>query len=284
MVAIGTAAAAAGLVVGLGLVLLSSDDRGAADDPASMAEVSAADMDEGRSTPAASDSASAPTELPNDAPDTTAGSPLDACVRAVAHDDAAVEAARTSLGNWKAHYGAQIAFDRGEIDGDEAKRRWAVSKEFAQRDIDAFVTAREAMPDDDPCTNVPVDQLGSGAQRLARRCAARASAALAAVAATEPTLKDWRTHLRMMDTKDDYPIEEYLEIWRQTVADAPGPMRDFEAAVAALDDTADCGGGQDAALQATPVLVERTAAVTPAEAGIVCVLARVPAGPAPAPV
>lgn len=293
LMAAGILSALAGLAAGLGLVLWSSSDAGRdAPDIASMDEISAPDMtsaddptDGGTTPPVASEAPT--TEAPaTDAPATDDVAGIAACARAAVRADAAVDAARTSLGNWKTHYGAQIAFDRGEIDGAEAKRRWTVSKEPAQRNIDAFVAADAAVSDDDPCGALQVDEIADRERRRVRRCATRTAAASDVVAATGPALKDWRTHLRMMATKDEYTIDEYLRIWRRAVADAPGAMDDFDAAVAAYEDTADCPIDADVALRTgtVPARPALAFATDHSPGPVICVLADDPRRRTPVPV
>lgn len=273
-VAAGAAAATAGLVLGFVLVSMSAADPGAAADVASMDQVRTSEGASMDQVPSGDPSAAAVPTTPDEpavASDPTTGGALDACLLAAAQGDAAVKAATTALGNWKTHYGAQIAFDEGAIDGDEAKRRWTKSKEPAETNVAAFVAARRAMPDDDPCAATAAGDLTDGQQRRARQCAARIAAAGDVTAAARPTMQDWRGHLKMMATREQYPIDEYLEIWRQTVADAPGPMRSFDAAV---DDYRDVDGcdTDEAASAAQGVVASMVATTRPAVS--VCVLGR----------
>lgn len=266
-------AALAGLGAGFALVMLTSGDSSGQPDLASMAQVDLSEAPEEVSEPTTPETP--PAEAPGTSetpPDSTTGSVLASCAQATALADAAVAAARTSLGNWETHYGAQIAFDNGEIDGAEAKRRWAESKEPAQRNIDAFRAAREALPTDDPCATVDAEALENSERRQARRCAARGAAVADVMADAQPALDDWLAHLEMMATRDQYAIDEYLAIWTAAVADAPAAMRAFAAASGAYDDLGDCGPAR-AALEYAPVAVVSMGAGTdPAAARIQCVL------------
>lgn len=245
-------AALAGVPIGVGLVLLgASTSSPRAPDLASMDQVTVEDAPDAvapADTPGAepapnaerataSPSGDSPDGAPKDPSDTAA---VDACLAAARLADDAVAGARTALGNWKTHYGAQLAFDAGRIDGDEAKRRWSVSKEPAERNINTFIAARDAMTTDDPCGDLDAEQMSTGERRRAQRCSARASAAVQLMTDTQPALDDWLTHLEMMATRDEYPVDEYLEIWRQAVADAPDAMRTFENAVDVYDETGAC--------------------------------------------
>lgn len=187
--------------------------------------------------------ADAPTEDANAAADQAATSGLAACADAVARADAAVAAARTALGNWKTHYGAQLALDRGAIDGDEAKRRWAVSKAPATDNLGALAAARDTMPAGAPCRGLADAQPQPAQRRLARSCAARMTAAPDVLSAADPSLHGWRDHLEMMATKDEYTIERYLRIWPRAVDAAPAPMRAFAQAADSYADLAPCDRG-----------------------------------------
>jgi hypothetical protein len=179
------------------------------------------------------------------------------CRNTVALGDEAVQAAATSLANWRAHYGAQLAFDRGEIDGEEAKRRWAESKAPAVDDLAAYNDATTAFTEHGGCDDLDADTVGADVQAEASACQKRAREIADVLAAAERSTQDWRGHLDMMARKDEYPIEEYLKIWTETVARAPGPMRDFLDAVDGLSDAPPCGTGDDAA---SGDLVPRTVA------------------------
>lgn len=195
-------AALAGLPIGVGLVLLSASTSPRAPDIASMDQVAleeAPDAVAPADTPGAEPAPNAEraTESPSeDSPDGAPKDPsdtatLDACVAAAGLADHAVAAARTALGNWKTHYGAQLAFDAGRIDDDEAKRRWSVSKQPAERNIDTFIAAREAMTTDDPCGDLNAEQTSTGERRRAKRCSARASTAVQVMTDTQPARDDW---------------------------------------------------------------------------------------------
>lgn len=248
VVALGVVAALIGVAAGFGLVVWFSGGQsdGPVQSAASMADVQLSDApDVAPSPPAPSpDTASEPsTDAGQSADARSAEGELAACLEAGARADAAVGAARTALGNWNTHFGAQIAFDRGQIDSAEAKRRWAESKEPAERNLQALATARRAVPDGDPCEGIDVDSLDTDE----RGCVARANGVADVLAAAGPALDGWSDHLNMMATRDEYPVDEYLAIWRRTVAAAPADMREFQRSADAYDGSADCAGRQQAA-------------------------------------
>jgi hypothetical protein len=185
--------------------------------------------------------------VPQDDPPTTG---IGGCRTHVALGEAAVEAASDSLVNWRAHYGAQIAFDRGEIDGEESKRRWAESKAPAAGDLAAYEDARSVFTAHGGCDDLDVDTLDADMKDEASACQARASEMADVLGAAERSTEGWRGHLDMMARKDEFPIEEYLEIWTETVASAPGPMGAFLDAVDGLSQAPPCDtSGVDAAAQ-----------------------------------
>lgn len=185
--------------------------------------------------------------VPQDNPATTG---IEGCGTYVALGEAAVEAASDSLANWRAHYGAQIAFDRGEIDGEEAKRRWAESKAPAAGDLAAYEDARSVFTAHGGCDDLDGDTLDADMQDEASACQARASEMADVLVAAERSTEGWRGHLDMMARKDEFPIEEYLDIWTETVASAPGPMGAFLDAVDGLSQAPPCDtSGVDAAAQ-----------------------------------
>jgi hypothetical protein len=212
---------------------------------------------------------------PESDPAPAQASSVDNCLRAATLADEAVARARTSLGNWQTHYGAQIAFDNGEIDGTEAKRRWVVSKEPAERNIDAFAEARDAMARDDPCADVQPDEVSDDELQQLQSCGARTAAAMAVMADTQPAMDDWLAHLKMMATRDQYAIDQYLEIWRQAVADAPAAIDTFDTAVQAYEEAGDCPTDRTATLEpvATPIAA-RSATSDEADTVHTCVLRR----------
>lgn len=174
-----------------------------------------------------------------DAP-ATASAGIDECRTAVALGDAAVEAATVSLANWRTHYGAQIAFDRGEIDSAEAKRRWVESKAPATDDLAAYEDARAAFAAHGGCDDPDIGTLSTDVQAEASACQARARAVADVLVAAERSTQDWRDHLDMMRRRDEFPVEEYLSIWKDAVASAPGPMDAFLDAAGRLTQATPC--------------------------------------------
>lgn len=274
-------AALAGLAVGVGLVVFTSDT--AAESQPDLASMDQVPLETAPAPIDPATEASEPTGADTPSEPATAGTPsetgqtvsLDTCMRAAGGADDAVAAAATSLKNWKTHYGAQVAFDEGKIDGDEAKRRWVVSKEPAERNIDAFRDAREAMADDDPCDELDLGQMADGDRQEAEGCAARMIAAKDVVTQSQPAFDDWLAHLKMMATKDEYSLDEYLEIWRKAVADAPDAMQTFEEALGAYTDAGDCP--TTTALDDQPTTATRVAVTFEPERGgvhnLTCILA-----------
>lgn len=165
---------------------------------------------------------------------------IDGCRTAVALGGAAVEAATVSLANWRTHYGAQIAFDRGEIDAAEAKRRWAESKEPATVDLAAYEDARGAFAGHDGCDDLDIDALNANVQAEASACQARARELADVLVAAERSTQDWRDHLDMMRRRDEFAVDKYLVVWRDAVASAPGPMEAFLDAVDGLTQATPC--------------------------------------------
>ena len=191
----------------------------------------------------------APDPLADDgASDDVAG--LDGCRRAVASSALAVQAARASLANWETHYGAQIAFDRGEIDSQEATRRWAESKAPATENLAAYEDAKAAFTSDDGCTQLDTAALTADERAEADACRAQMEQATTTLNAAERSTQGWRDHLGMMRRRDEFPVEKYLQIWYDTVAAAPGPMQAFKDAANtfARADDCDTSGVEAAAL------------------------------------
>lgn len=191
----------------------------------------------------------APGPLADDgASDDVAG--LDGCRRAVVRSALAVQAARVSLANWETHYGAQIAFDRGEIDSDEAERRWAESKAPATKNLAAYEDAKAAFASDDGCTQLDTTALTADERAEAGACRAQMKQATTTINAAERSIQGWRDHLDMMRRRDAFPVQEYLQIWYDTVAAAPGPMKAFKngANTFARADGCDTSGVEAAAL------------------------------------
>ena len=255
-VAIGVVAALIGVAVGIALVVSSERDQdealltamggGSGSATESAGAPSAADV-----TVASEAAAATPSREPSAAPSeaATADAGADAAVAALvplcadttARRDDAVRAASVALDNWKTHYGAQLAFDRGEISSEEAARRWAASKEPAQRNLDALADATEAIGSDAPCAdladNGPVT--GASAQDV-EACLARAELATGALDAAQEPLQGWRDHLQTMASKERYSTDEYLRMWDRMVSAAPGEMRGFDRAVADWRDAPAC--------------------------------------------
>lgn len=199
----------------------------------------------------AGEGGSAPTDAgtteASDAPSADAGAdatvaalvPL--CADVTARRDEAVRAAQAALDNWKTHYGAQLAFERGEISSDEAARRWTASKEPAQRNLDALAAATEAIGSGTPCARLADDGAVTGATADGiEACVARSDLATRALDAAQEPLQGWRDHLHLMAAKDRYSTDEYLRMWDRMVADAPGEMRGFDRAVADWRDASAC--------------------------------------------
>jgi hypothetical protein len=230
---------AIGLIVSLGaLVFMQIVDRNGASSSIATsmdAAMEFSELPEERSVPDPASESDAP--APKDAPSTTG---VDGCRAHVALGEAAVESASDSLANWRAHYGAQIAFDRGEIDGEEAKRRWAESKAPAAGDLAAYEDARAAFTAHGGCDDLDVDTLSADVRAEASACQARARETADVLVAAERSTEGWRGHLDVMARKGEFPIEEYLEIWTETVASAPGPMGAFLDAVDGLSQAPPC--------------------------------------------
>jgi hypothetical protein len=196
---------------------------------ASDAPTSTPDPDAGGATSLPSAASTEGSEAPEG--DTTAL--LAACADTTGRRDQAVRAAQVALGNWTTHYGAQLAYDRGEISSDEAKRRWAASKEPAQRNLDALAAATDAIGSDDPCAQLDgADAVTGAAAEAVRACVARADLASGALDAAQQPLQGWRDHLQMMASKERYGTDEYLRMWDRTVSAAPDAMRGFDSAAA----------------------------------------------------
>jgi hypothetical protein len=232
---------ALGLIASLGaLALLRSDEP---DTTSSLAAAMNEEVELSESALQQDEPEPTSTPDPDSAPDTPGG--IDGCRNALALGDEAVQAATTSLANWRAHYGAQLAFDRGEIDSEEAKRRWAESKAPAADDLAAYDDARTAFTADDGCAELDADALDADVRAEVSACQARAREIADVLVAAERSTEDWRGHLDMMARKDEFPIDEYLQIWTDTVARAPGPMRAFLDAVDGLADVPPCDQGDD---------------------------------------
>jgi hypothetical protein len=257
-IAIGVVAALIGVAIGIAVVTTSGSD--ARDD----AVLTAMDSSAERATPplgsmapsdgaadaadaAAAEVSEAAVTGASEAPGRDAGAEarttalVPSCVDATARRDDAIEAAATALGNWKAHYGAQLAFDQGEISSDEAKRRWAASKEPAERNLTALADAVEAISADEPCRQLVDDGAVSGATvDEIEACVTRSDRANGALEAAEEPLQGWRDHLQLMAAKDEYSTDEYLRIWDRMVGAAPGEMQPFDRALAQWRDTPAC--------------------------------------------
>lgn len=257
-VAIGVVAALLGVAIGVGVVTTSRSEAGdaavltAMDDPAGSTPAPMGSMAPSDDAAAAADAAAAGVSeaaAAGDAqpPDTGAGAEarvaalVPRCAGATARRDAAVEAAGTALGNWKTHYGAQLAFDRGVITADEAKRRWAASKEPAERNLTALADAVDAIGADDPCRQLVDDAAVSGSTiGEVEACATRTDRATEALDAAQAPLRGWRDHLQLMAAKDEYGTDGYLRIWDRMVAEAPGEMRPFDRALSDWRDAPAC--------------------------------------------